>query len=247
MQVKYILAAAELALMTVFLIALPFVNLGNLAGVGSSLMLMFVTLRPDLVKRIWASVPGKVILGSIGVITAALLCFGAYCSVRMLSAMNSDEGKPSAVIVLGCQVIGERPSKMLARRLNTAIEYLDQEPDIPVIVSGGKGADEAISEALCMKNYLVANGIDEGRIIMEDKSTSTDENLEFSFAILDEMGLSRDIMLVTDGYHQCRAQMIAKKHGAGSISSRAASTEFRFIPTYWVREWFGIFQQMFLK
>ncbi|MBR1392734.1 MAG: YdcF family protein [Ruminococcus sp.] len=251
MTVRYILAGLELALMILFLIALPVVNLGNIAGVGVSVILLAVTLGfpkfSQLVKRIWAGAGGKVLIIAVCLVIAVCAGFAVFCTVKMLGAMNKEPEKPSAVVVLGCQVRGERPSKMLRRRLDAAIGYLNENKDIPVIVSGGQGWDEAISEALCMKNYLTEQGIDESRIIMEDKSTSTDENLQFSFDILDKMGLKRDIVLVTDGYHQYRAQLIAKKHGAGDISAVSASTEFRFIPTYWVREWFGIFQQLALK
>jgi uncharacterized SAM-binding protein YcdF (DUF218 family) len=158
----------------------------------------------------------------------------------MLHAMSRDNESPSAVIVLGCQVRGERPSKMLRFRLDKAVEYLNEHKELPVIVSGGKGDDEAISEALCMHNYLIEQGIDERRIIMEDKSTSTAENIRFSFDITDSMGLGRDITIVTDGYHQYRASLIAKKNGAVSVTAYSADTESRFVPTYWVREWFGL-------
>ena len=251
MTVRYILAGLELALMILFLIALPVVNLGNIAGVGISVILLAVTLGfpkfSQLVRKLWAGAGGKVFILAVCLVILICAGFAVFCTVKMLGAVSKEQEKPSAVVVLGCQVRGERPSKMLRRRLDAAIGYLNDNPDIPVIVSGGQGWDDATSEALCMKNYLTEQGISDDRIIMEDKSTSTDENLQFSFDILDEMGLSRDIVLVTDGYHQYRAQLIADKHGAGDVSSVSAPTEFRFIPTYWVREWFGIFQQLFLK
>ncbi|MBR6046414.1 MAG: YdcF family protein [Ruminococcus sp.] len=251
MTVKIILAVLECILCGVFLIALPVVNLGNIAGVGVSLILLFVTLKTStvsaLISKISKTVIGKISLVLIGIIIAVLLTLAVVLSVRMISAMDKECEEPSAVVVLGCQVKGERPSRMLGRRLDAAIGYLDSHPEIPVIVSGGQGWDEAISEALCMKNYLVEQGIAEDRIIMEDKSTSTDENLEFSFAILDGMGLSRNIVLVTDGYHQYRASLIAERHGVGNLGAVSASTEFRYLPTYWVREWFGLFQEMVLK
>lgn len=250
MILKIILASAELLLLAMFVIAYPVLNLGNLTGMFLACILMFITLRFDVfsgaVGRLWKHTAGKAALCVLCLLVCAGLGFAVFFSVKMLGAMNIKPENPSAVVVLGCQVKGERPSRMLKYRLDAALGYLNGNPDVPVIVSGGQGNDEAISEALCMKNYLVENGVSESRIIMEDKSTSTDENLEFSFAILDKMGLSRDIVLVTDGYHQYRAQLIAGKHGAGNIYSVSASTELRFIPTYWVREWFGLAQQMFL-
>ena len=75
---------------------------------------------------------------------------------------------------------------------------------------------------------------------MEDKSTTTFENLKFTFAKLDEMGICRDITIVTDGYHQYRASLIAKEQGAGEVTSYSADTEFRHVASHWVREWFAL-------
>ena len=246
-MLKYILASAELILMVLFLISLPFVNMGNIAGVAVSLILMLITLRFDLVKRLWSVTGGRIALCAAAAVMLAAAGFGIFCTVKMLQTRNVQIDDPAAVVVLGCQIRGDSPSRMLKRRLDAAHDYLVEHPDVPVIVSGGKGSDEDYPEAVVMKNYLIGTGIDEGRIFTEEKSSTTDENLEFSFALMDELGLRRDIVLVTDGYHQYRAQLIAEKHGADRIGSVSAETEFRFIPTYWVREWFGIFQQLALK
>ena len=251
MTVRILLLTAEALLLALFLIAFPVINLGNITGILVSLILMLITVRfgafKKLISRLWSSTGGKIGIIAVLILLAVFICFGCFCTVRMLSAFEKPADNASAVVVLGCQVKGERPSKMLRRRLDAAIGCLKENPELPCIVSGGKGSDEAISEALCMKNYLAEQGIPESRIIMEDKSTSTDENLEFSFKILDDLGLDRNIILVTDGYHQYRAQLKAKKHGAGSVGSVSAETELRFIPTYWVREWIAIAQEMFLS
>ena len=247
MTIKWILLTGEILLLVMFLISLPFVNIGNLAGSLFCILMITVTLKPGLVKQMWKSIAGKAVSIAILLILAAGLIFAVFCTIKMIGALSTENDEPSAVIVLGCQVRGQKPSKMLKRRLDAAGDYLKEHEELPVIVSGGKGDDEDISEALCMKNYLVEYGISEDRIIMEDSSESTDQNLEYSMKILDEMGLPPSIVLVTDGYHQYRAQLIAEKHGARNIGSRSASTEFRFIPTYWVREWFAILQQLVLK
>lgn len=251
MTAKTVFLILELVLLMLFLIALPVVNLGSIAGSTIALLLMLMTLRFEsfrhLVSKLWGTLGGKIGIIAVCALIAACIGFAGFCTVKMLGAREKPADHPSAVIVLGCQVRGERPSRMLRRRLDAAITCLNANPGLPCIVSGGKGYDEAISEALCMKNYLVEQGIPESRIIMEDRSSTTDENLEFSFKILDSMGLSRDIILVTDGYHQYRAQLKAKRLGAGEIGSLSASTELRFIPTYWVREWMAIFQEMVMR
>ena len=249
MQIKYVLAALEVLLLLSFLAAFPVFNLGNITGIAVSLLLLGATLRFDsccsFVKKL--GLPGKILLGAGALAVVCFIVGAAVFSVKMVRAMNREPQRGDVVVVLGCQVKGERPSRMLRQRLDIAKEYLDETPDAIVIVYGGKGADEKISEAECMRRYLVEEGIDESRIIMEDKSTSTDENLKYSFEIIDSMGLEGNIVLVTDGYHQYRAQLIAKRHGAERVDALSASTELRFIPTYWVREWFGLVQQLFLK
>lgn len=252
MALKITLLALESALMILFLVAAPVFNLGNFTGIGLSAFLMLVTVRFDFLSRpvcfLWSHLAGKLLLILVCLILAAGVGFAVFCTVNMQKAMNfAPDEKPSAVVILGCQVKGERPSRMLRMRLDAALEYLNANPEVPVIVSGGKGADEKISEAQCMRDYLVENGIPSERITMEDRSTSTDENLEFSLAILDSKGLSRNIVLVTNGYHQYRAKLIAKRHGADKVWAVSSKTEFRFVPTYWVREWYGIAQQLFLK
>ena len=77
------------------------------------------------------------------------------------------------------------------------------------------------------------------RLIMEDKSTSTIENLEYSYAIIEERGLEHRIAIVTNEFHECRASLVAKKLGLECYSV-SAHTHWWFYPTYLVREWFGV-------
>lgn len=93
-----------------------------------------------------------------------------------------------------------------------------------------------------MRDCLVDKGISPERIIMEDKSASTRENLEFSKKIIEQRGLDEHITIVTDSYHQLRAEMIAGELGM-TASNISAPTAAWLIPTYWVREWFGTVHQ----
>ena len=93
------------------------------------------------------------------------------------AANDKPESKNTTLIILGCKVKDGQPSQMLKRRLDTAYDYLIENPDVKVIVSGGKGTDEIISEAQCMHDYLTKKGISENRIIIESASTSTRENI----------------------------------------------------------------------
>ena len=118
-------------------------------------------------------------------VIAAFACLQMYKETRDLPAVDTDH----TMIVLGCGLEGERPSQMLWRRLTAAQSYLEQHPTVPVIVSGGQGSDEIMSEAQCMKNWLTDQGVSGERIFMEDRSSTTYENLKFSRAVIEENDL----------------------------------------------------------
>jgi len=148
-------------------------------------------------------------------------------------------------ILLGSKVIGSKPSIMLTERINTAYKLLKENKDLKIIVSGGQGEYEDISEAQCMKETLVKKGIDSNRIIMEDKSTNTEENIKFSKEYVLKFN-TNDIVIISDAFHQLRAHKIAEKENLNPYSY-SANTQFWLLPTYWVREWFGLMEQILLK
>lgn len=171
-------------------------------------------------------------------VIAAFVCLQMYRETRNLPSEDTDQ----TMIVLGCGLEGERPSQMLWRRLTAAETYLRQHPDILVIVSGGQGSDEIMPEALCMKNWLVDHGISEERIFMEDRSSTTYENLKFSKAVIEENDLPEKIIIVTNNFHSCRAAMIASKQGY-SCTSVPAKTTWWLFPVSVLREVFGIVKE----
>ena len=242
--VRWVLLVIELLLLLWFAAAFPFGNAGTVIGGLMCCALIVLTLKwngfTGVLKGLWKSGAGKgVVISGIVVVAVAAVYF-AILSVMMLRAIYSKPDKPNVVVVLGCKVRGESPSKMLRLRLDAAIKLLDEYPDVKCVVSGGKGSDEKISEAECMKNYLVEKGISQDRIIVEDKSATTFENMKFTMEKLDELGISRDITIVTDGYHLYRAGLIAKQQGADSVTYYGADTEFRHVASHWLREWFAL-------
>ena len=114
-------------------------------------------------------------------------------------------------IVLGAQMKSSGPSEVLRRRLDKAVEYLLANPGTMVIVSGGKGSNEPVSEAVGMYDYLIKAGIAPERILTEDQSGNTFENLLFSGELLDKENDS--VVLVTKNFHMFRALGIARKQG----------------------------------
>ena len=150
--------------------------------------------------------------------------FGAYIAYALFmlivggmiytSAHDDPEEGADVLIVLGCAVHGERVSLTLSYRLDRAVDYLNANPNTIAIVSGGQGQGESISEAEAMRRYMVNSGIANERIIMEDKSTSTEENFAFSREIIDSLYPNgARLAFVTTNFHVLRAELVAKKQG----------------------------------
>jgi uncharacterized SAM-binding protein YcdF (DUF218 family) len=160
-------------------------------------------------------------------------------SVNICASSIPVDTDESTVIVLGCRVREDGPSLILSERITAAHRYLTDNPDKICILSGGKGNDEPLSEAQCMFNCLVDMGIEPERLIVEDKSTSTYENLLFSSKIISEKGLCERITVITNDFHMCRAMLISKKLNLDAYRF-PAPTNIIFYPTYFVREICGL-------
>ena len=142
----------------------------------------------------------------------------------ILSGARTEDAKVDGLIILGAGINGELPSRILMSRLDTALEYLETQGDIPIIVSGGLGPGESITEAEAMFRYLARQGADENKIWKEEKSTSTWENLAFSLALMEENGLDAEnatIAIVTNEFHLYRAKHIAGTLGIDAIGVSA--------------------------
>lgn len=143
------------------------------------------------------------------------------------------------IVVLGAGVNGEKPSNPLQMRIQKAAEYLKENPDTVVIASGGQGRDEQISEAECIRRQLTeVYHIPAERILSEERSTSTEENLRYSMQIIGDAYASTGI--VTNGFHEYRAMLLAKQEGYRNVHPVPAIT---LLPTgihYTVREFFGV-------
>ena len=167
-----------------------------------------------------------------------LVCAESALMVR--AAFNAPpEDTPVTVLILGCRVRGTVPSKAMRQRLNAALRFLNERPDAACVLSGGQGEDEEIAEADCMYRELTAAGIAPERLYREDRSTSTRENFLFSEEIIKNIGLPQTVVVVTNEYHQYRAGLIAGDLGIETYAVSAPSG-IGLLPTYWVREWFGI-------
>ncbi|MBQ8181621.1 MAG: YdcF family protein [Ruminococcus sp.] len=251
--VRVVLALISLCMLIWF--AIPFtrgiINIGNLSGVviSGTLLMIFIFFEPfaEFIKKMCENPAGKIFVYVSAALSILCVITALIISIFMVRTMNDrPKNDKTTLVVLGCQVKNGKPSRMLKCRLDAAYEYLSEHDAVNVVVSGGQGNDELISEAQCMRDYLMEKGIAAERIFMEDKSENTEENLRFSLEIIERNGLCNDITIVTDGFHQLRAELIAKKLGA-EPDNISASTRWYLLPTYWVREWFGIVHLIMLQ
>lgn len=171
-------------------------------------------------------------------VAAAVVVLVIFCG--MIVGKFTAEGKPDLdyIIVLGAQVREDGPSVVLKYRLDKAIEYLNENPDTICIVSGGQGVNESISEAEGMSEYLIEHGIEKDRILLEDKSRNTVENIINSKALMeapyDKVGI------VTNNFHMFRAVQIAKAQGIEDVCGIAADSNAIYLPNNILRECCGI-------
>lgn len=165
-------------------------------------------------------------------------CIFAFIEVTLIRNRKqvADPGM-DYIIILGAQIKGTKITKSLAKRLDTALSYLRANPETIAIVSGGKGEKETISEAEAMKHYLQEKGIAKHRIIKEDKSRNTFENIRNSKILLKENSM---VAIVTNGFHLYRSIRIAKKQGLIKVQGQAAPTDRVLAVNYYVREAVGV-------
>lgn len=197
-------------------------------------------------KTVWAHAIGKVSLIGLSTLVGALVLLFIGTSVVMIVAACRPAPTDATVVVLGAGIRGDRPSRTLRERLDAAYEYLVAHPEAPCILTGGQGPDEICSEAAVMKAYLLEKGIAEKRLYLEEASTSTAENFEFSRRVAEENGLSLSAAVVTQEFHQCRAQALAKKHGFTAVGAVTAHTKWDLLPSYWIRDFAGLCHFMLL-
>ena len=180
------------------------------------------------------------VLASAAIAVLTLLC-------GMISGDFSAKGGQNLdyIIVLGAQVREDGPSVVLKYRLDAAVDYLNENPHTVCIVSGGQGINEPFSEAEGMSEYLLDKGIEENRILLEDKSASTVENIQNSKALLKKP--YNGVGIVTNNFHVFRATRIAKKQGLEGVCGIAADSNALYLPNNVLRECLGILKDWLMR
>ena len=170
---------------------------------------------------------------------AAALAAAVTLGVGAPILTTAHEPAPEGLDELVVQVRPDgSPSTVLRYRLDTAADYLRENPSTRCIVSGGKGANEPCSEAEAMARYLESCGIDAARIELEDASTNTVENLRNSRALLADAGDA--VGIVTNDFHVLRATRIAAKQGYANARGIAAPSDAWYVPNNVLREVMGV-------
>jgi len=157
-------------------------------------------------------------------------------------------GNEDAVVVLGSGIRGELLTVGLKNRLDRAVEIYNENPDTVIIVSGGQGPQEDITEALAMERYLLRCGVDSERIIKEEKATSTYENFVYSKQILDGLfGEEYDVAFVTNEYHIYRAGSLAKIAGLADVTHAHSNTVWYTVIPSCIRECMAVVKLWIFK
>lgn len=145
-----------------------------------------------------------------GAIMIVPVVFISFLHIEMKkTARQSPPPNVPYLIVLGAKVNGEEMSLSLLYRAQKALEYLKENPDTIVIVTGGQGEGEGITEAEALNRFFSENGIDEDRILKEDRSTSTYENVKFTKELYD----IEEAVIVSNDFHLYRSIILADKVG----------------------------------
>lgn len=216
--------------------------LPGMGGVALISGLIFTNSKLYKKKEKFYNKIGKLILAAF---TVWLISFMIVSTVLITSAISQKDEKVDCVIVLGAGLNGETPTLVLAQRLDSALRYIAENPGTTVIVSGGQGTGETITEAEGMKRYLVRHGIPEELVIKEEKSTSTYENMVFSKKLYERelgTGLNR-VMIITNDFHMFRSKLLARRAGLEPYGI-SAGTPWYIYPNVFLREYLAVFKSL---
>jgi uncharacterized SAM-binding protein YcdF (DUF218 family) len=170
-----------------------------------------------------------------------LVSFVLIEALIIQSAVSKHKESSDYLMILGAGLRGEIPSKSLYQRLYASLEYIEMNPNVKVVVSGGQGSGESITEAEAMERFLINHGVAKNQIIKEEKSTNTLENFKFTTEIL--KGLDKkeniEVTIVTNNFHMFRAKFLGERQGL-KVYGYPAPLHPMLVPTYFVREYLAV-------
>lgn len=209
-----------------------------IAGV---ILIVYNSISLKQETSLWSKIP-KILRRSLCVLFSIGLVIFLFVECMIIyNGFVHDKGKPDYVVVLGAGLRGSRITKALRCRLDAAVEYNKLYPEVPIVVSGGQGSDEDLSEAEAMKNYLITKGVNEDLIIEEDKSTNTYENFKFTKRKIKEIDDNKNITItvITNNFHMYRAKMLAEDIGFKCLRYPSPGHKVLAV-NFYVREFFAV-------
>lgn len=182
--------------------------------------------------------PTTILRGVLGVVLILFLAAEAVFSACMIYKgwyNRPDYSQPDTAVVLGCDIRGDQPTLVLQRRLEQARDYLNAVPAAKVVVTGGLGEGHEYTEAYVEAKWLTEQGIAPERILLEDRSVNTYQNLQYAAELMAANNLPPRAVVCSDGFHQLRGQLYARVHGL-TATGLPSATPWGLLPGYWVRE-----------
>lgn len=216
--------------------------LAFVAGVGIFALIAFVLTMGSRGSQTWDAVVGGVVFLA-GYVSFLFLCFLAYA---FLYGRIKVRGDVDYVVMLGSGLIGgDRVPPLLASRLRKGREIHDAQiargGRAPLLLtSGGKGTDEKVAEARAMADWLIAEGVPQEHVRLEDRSRTTEENLRYSRTIMETADPGYRCVVVTNNFHAFRAAMMARKAGVNGQVLGSPTAKY-FWPSATIREFAAVF------
>lgn len=236
--ILFIIIGSVICINGVALFFVSNLNLGNFLTValGASVVLTVIFLKSL----------NKILQTIIIIAVCIVILFSGF--LMIYGSNDNVTYKEDAVIVLGAAVHGDTPSLTLKKRLDTAVEYHTQNPDALIIVSGGKGQGENVTEAEAMEKYLLDKGVNSEVIIKESAATSTYENFLFSNKLIKErLGDNVAVTYITNEYHIMRAGLCAKRAEVNNITHIHSNTSISYIISGVLRECLAVVKYIIFK
>ena len=246
MHMKYLLILAAIFLaLAVLLSLLPSYRFSMLLSIGCALvsvLFYYFLKQPTPLNTIFSK--ALLILLILGIVAA-----GITVSFILNAAHPSEPVTCRYFIVLGAGVNGTEPSLSLTERIHAAYDYLCANPESVAILSGGQGRGEDITEAACMYRELTELGISPTRLLLEEQSSSTMENLRFSLELLEkELGFRPEqVGLISSEYHIFRAKLLARSLGLEAVGIPAKTSRLPLRVNYYLREIAAVWKYLIFR
>ena len=247
---KLLIPAGILLLAGIVMVLLP-IHMGMtglillLLGAALGLVALLYDRAGDRKGALWA----LLMLASVGV-TMLMACMNLISDYASTDWAQARESEYAIVLGAGVQADGS-PSRIMRQRLRAAMEFMQENPHARVILSGGQGRDEPVTEARCMYDALLDMGAPSDRLLLEEESQNTRENFQNSVGMIDRMGLPRDpkkpIAVITSEFHQRRAAYISEKLGIATTPVSSHTDQWFYRVNYTLREVFAMVKAMVLR